>query len=37
MECYWPRMAQMVRIYDKFDDAERERIASSAAAFLANM
>ena len=26
-----PRMAQMVRTYEKFDDAEKARIASSAA------
>lgn len=32
-----PRMAQMVRTYDKFDDAERERIADSAATFLASL
>jgi deoxyribodipyrimidine photolyase-related protein len=29
-----PRMAQMVRIYDKFADDERGRISESAAAFL---
>ena len=29
-----PRMAQMVRTYDKFADEERDRITASAAAFL---
>jgi deoxyribodipyrimidine photolyase-related protein len=29
-----PRMAQMVRTYDKFDDAEKVRISESAAAIL---
>jgi deoxyribodipyrimidine photolyase-related protein len=32
-----PRMAQMVRTYDKFPDAERARIADSAASFLAGL
>lgn len=32
-----PRMAQMVRTYDRFTDAERQRIASSATAFLATL
>ncbi|WP_229600435.1 cryptochrome/photolyase family protein [Reyranella humidisoli] len=32
-----PRMAQMVRTYDKFADAERARIADSAASFLAGL
>ena len=32
-----PRMAQMVRTYDKFDDAEKVRITGSAAAFLASL
>ena len=32
-----PRMAQMVRTYDKFADAEKGRIADSAAAFLAGL
>jgi deoxyribodipyrimidine photolyase-related protein len=32
-----PRMAQMVRTYDKFDDAEKARITNSAAAFLASL
>lgn len=32
-----PRMAQMVRTYDKFAEDERERIAESAATFLASL
>ena len=32
-----PRMAQMVRTYDRFADAEKGRIADSAAAFLAGL
>jgi deoxyribodipyrimidine photolyase-related protein len=32
-----PRMAQMVRTYDKFDDAEKARIKASAATFLAKL
>jgi deoxyribodipyrimidine photolyase-related protein len=32
-----PRMAQMVRTYDKFTDAERARIADSAASFLTGL
>jgi deoxyribodipyrimidine photolyase-related protein len=32
-----PRMAQMVRTYDKFEDAEKARIAESAATFLASL
>jgi len=32
-----PRMAQMVRTYDKFADAEKARIAASAAAILARL
>jgi deoxyribodipyrimidine photolyase-related protein len=32
-----PRMAQMVRTYDAFADAEKERIRESAAAFLAGL
>ena len=32
-----PRMAQMVRTYDKFADAEKARIAESAAAVLAKL
>jgi deoxyribodipyrimidine photolyase-related protein len=32
-----PRMAQMVRTYDKFADAEKVRIAESAAAILGNL
>ncbi len=32
-----PRMAQMVRTYDKFEDAEKVRIADSAATFLAGL
>ena len=32
-----PRMAQMVRTYDKFADAERDRITTSAATFLASL
>lgn len=32
-----PRMAQMVRTYDKFADAEKARIAESAADFLASL
>ena len=32
-----PRMAQMLRTYDKFPDAERARITSSAATFLASL
>ncbi|MBB4009582.1 cryptochrome/photolyase family protein [Allorhizobium taibaishanense] len=32
-----PRMAQMLRSYDNFDAAERERIADSAAGFLASL
>lgn len=32
-----PRMAQTVRTYDKFSDLERQRIADSAAAFLAGL
>jgi deoxyribodipyrimidine photolyase-related protein len=32
-----PRMAQMVRTYDKFSPAEQARIADSAAAFLASL
>jgi deoxyribodipyrimidine photolyase-related protein len=32
-----PRMAQMVRTYDKFDLAERQRIDESAARFLARL
>ncbi len=32
-----PRMAQMVRTYDKFDDAEKVRITDSAATFLASL
>ena len=32
-----PRRAQMVRTYDTFTDAERQRIASSAAAFVAEL
>jgi deoxyribodipyrimidine photolyase-related protein len=32
-----PRMAQMVRTYDRFDPAERQRIAESAARFLASL
>jgi deoxyribodipyrimidine photolyase-related protein len=32
-----PRMAQMVRTYDKFEDAEKLRISESAATFLASL
>jgi deoxyribodipyrimidine photolyase-related protein len=32
-----PRMAQMVRTYDKFDPAEQGRIAESASATLARL
>jgi deoxyribodipyrimidine photolyase-related protein len=32
-----PRMAQMVRTYDKFARDEQQRIADSAAAFLATL
>lgn len=32
-----PRMAQMVRSYDKFEDAEKARITESAATFLAGL
>ena len=32
-----PRMAQMVRTYDKFPAAEQQRIANSAATFLADL
>lgn len=32
-----PRMAQMVRTYDKFSAEERQRIAASAATFLASL
>ena len=32
-----PRMAQMYRTYEKFDDAERQRIKSSAETFLATL
>jgi deoxyribodipyrimidine photolyase-related protein len=32
-----PRMAQMVRTYDKFPADERQRIADSAAIFLAGL
>ncbi len=32
-----PRMAQMVKIYDKFADDEQRRIADSAASFLAGL
>ncbi len=32
-----PRMAQMVRTYDKFPAGEQQRIANSAAAFLASL
>ena len=32
-----PRMAQMVRTYEKFDAAEKDRIADSAATILANL
>ena len=32
-----PRMAQMVRTYDKFEDSEKARIAESAASFLATL
>ena len=32
-----PRMAQMVRTYDKFADDEKDRIRDSAAAFLATL
>ena len=32
-----PRMAQMVRTYDKFADAEKARIAESARAVLAKL
>ncbi len=32
-----PRMAQMVRTYDKFADAEKARIAESAATFLVSL
>ena len=32
-----PRMAQMVRTYDKFADDEQQRITASAAAFLASL
>ncbi len=32
-----PRMAQMVRTHDKFDDAEKVRITESAATFLASL
>jgi deoxyribodipyrimidine photolyase-related protein len=32
-----PRMAQMVRTYDKFEDAEKARITESAATFLASL
>ena len=32
-----PRMAQMVRTYDKFPAEEQQRIADSAAAFLAGL
>ncbi|MEF2549838.1 cryptochrome/photolyase family protein [Aurantimonas sp. A2-1-M11] len=35
--CHNPRMAQMVRTYDKFADDEQQRIADSAAAFLASL
>lgn len=30
-------MAQMYRTYDKFDDAEKKRIAESATTFLASV
>jgi deoxyribodipyrimidine photolyase-related protein len=32
-----PRMAQMVRTYDKFDDAEKQRITDRATTFLASL
>jgi len=32
-----PRMAQMVRTYDKFDEAEKTRITESAQSFLASL
>jgi deoxyribodipyrimidine photolyase-related protein len=32
-----PRMAQMVRTYEKFEDAEKARISESAATFLASL
>ena len=32
-----PRIAQMVRTYDTFDDGEKARIGESAAAFLASL
>jgi deoxyribodipyrimidine photolyase-related protein len=32
-----PRMAQMVRTYDKFEDAEKTRITESSATFLASL
>jgi deoxyribodipyrimidine photolyase-related protein len=32
-----PRMAQMVRTYDKFEDAEKARISESAATFLTSL
>jgi deoxyribodipyrimidine photolyase-related protein len=32
-----PRMGQTVRTYERFDDAEKQRIAKSAAAFLDNL
>jgi deoxyribodipyrimidine photolyase-related protein len=32
-----PRMAQMVRTYDKFEDTEKVRIAESASTFLASL
>jgi deoxyribodipyrimidine photolyase-related protein len=32
-----PRMAQMVRTYDKFEDAEKARITESSATFLASL
>ena len=32
-----PRMAQMVRTYDRFSDEERARITAGAATFLAGL
>ncbi len=32
-----PRMGNMVRVYEKFDAAEKQRIAATAAAFLASL
>jgi deoxyribodipyrimidine photolyase-related protein len=29
-----PRMANITRVYEKFDDAEKQRIANSASTFL---